>query len=528
MSPKVLDCTFRDGGYYNRWDFDLNLADKYLSAVQSAGVDAIEIGFRFSPKPTFYGPFAYSSDAFLRSLNLPEDIPVGVMVNGSDFADQFTDDMFDTCTNSPIDRVRIAIHFDRINQCEVPAMKLKKLGYEVGVNLMQAGGKSDQQIKDACKFISDWGVDFLYFADSLGDMSPSDIKHTLELMQSVWDGPLGFHGHDNKGQALSNTMAAIEAGATWVDSTMLGMGRGAGNTRTEYLLTELQAQGLPYAPESLFVLVLEDFTKLQDKYGWGSNLLYYLSAMNGIHPTYIQEMTSSLKYSVPIMLDGVKKLSSLESKSYSKQSLVNVLGGDGISVGGTWNPSERNWIKGRDVLVIAAGDGAQRHQQFLVQYAYRGNPLVVCLNSSTGFPNKHVDIYAVCDQTRLLVEVEKYKDFRKPVLMPALWADEEWNGISILDYGLEVKSHTWRHHETSCVMPGLLVAAYVFAALAEGGVKRILLAGFDGYGMSSELQEPMSEVFDLYDGPPLIAITPTSYNIAQRSVYEPEFTGEQC
>ena len=47
MSPKVLDCTFRDGGYYNQWDFDLDLAKKYLSAVQSSGIDAIEIGFRF-------------------------------------------------------------------------------------------------------------------------------------------------------------------------------------------------------------------------------------------------------------------------------------------------------------------------------------------------------------------------------------------------------------------------------------------------------------------------------------------------
>lgn len=527
MSTKVLDCTFRDGGYYNQWDFNSDLANKYLLAVCSSGIDAIEIGFRFSPKPTFYGPFAYSSDAFLRSLNLPEGISIGVMINGSDIASCSMQEMFSPAKNAPIDRVRIALHFGKIDECEFAAKDLKKLGYEVGVNLMQSGGKSDQQIKDACRIIADWGVDFLYFADSLGDMNSYNITHTLEIMRSEWNGPLGFHGHDNKGQALSNTMAAIDGGATWVDSTILGMGRGAGNTRTEYLLMELQAQGLPYSPDALFSLVLEDFSKLQSKYEWGPNLLYYLSAINGIHPTYIQEMTSSLKYSVLTMLDGIKKLGSSKSNSYNKQVLVNSLAGDGIEVEGTWNPRGTfDWLEARDVLVIASGDGAKRYQEALVEYVKHKSPLVICLNSNTGFPNEYVDLYAACDQTRLLVEVEKYKDFHKPVLMPKLWANNEWGNVSVLDYGLKVMSHTWRHRETSCVIPGLLVAAYVFAVLAEGGAKRILLAGFDGYGTRSELQEPMSEVFDLYDGPPLVAITPTSYSVAQRSVYEPEFTGE--
>lgn len=529
MSLQVLDCTFRDGGYYNQWDFDLNLVNKYLSAVQSAGINAIEIGFRFSPKLTFYGPFAYSTDSFLRTLDLPSDVAIGVMVNGSDIATYPIKKMFSSVENAPIDRVRIALHFTRIHECEAAAKELKSLGYEVGVNLMQAGGKSSDQIREACRIITHWGVDFLYFADSLGDMNPTDIVNVLEVMRSEWNGPLGFHGHDNKGQALNNTWAAIESGATWVDSTILGMGRGAGNTRTEYLLAELQAQGLPYSPDPLFSLALEDFSKLHEKYKWGHNLLYYLSAMRGIHPTYIQEMTSSLKYSVPVMLDGIKKLGSAKpvSNSYNKQLLVNALAGDGVTVEGTWTPSKAlGWTKGRDALVIASGTGARRHQKALIQYIQTTSPLVICLNSSTEFPNEHVDIYAVCNQTRLLVESEKYKIFGKPILTPSLWVvEQDWGDLKILDYGIKVRSHKWEPNHTACIIPGLLVAAYVFAALAEGGAKRIILAGFDGYETRSELQEPMAEVFDLYRGPPLMAITPTSYNILQRSVHEPEFTG---
>ncbi len=524
MLPRVLDCTFRDGGYYNQWDFDISLVNRYIQAVEYSGIDAIEIGFRFSSKSTFCGPFAYSSDAFLSRLNLPSGIPFGVMVNGSDVASSRIDKMFSPCKDAPIDRVRIALHFGKINECERPAKELKELGYEVGVNLMQTGGKSDDQIKEACRIISSWGVDFLYFADSLGNMNSEDVTHVIEVMLSEWDGPLGFHGHDNKGQALNNTFAAIKSGATWVDSTILGMGRGAGNTRTEYLLAELQAQGLPYSLDLLFHLALEEFSELQREYKWGPNLLYYLSAMHDIHPTYIQEMTSSLKYSVPVMLEGIEKLGASKSKSYNKQLLANALAGEGISVEGTWEPFE--WVKGKDVLVIASGDGARRHHVDLMQYVYRGSPFVICLNSSTGFPSEYVDVYAVCDQTRLLVEFERYKSFCKSILMPRLWIPELDSGdINILDYGIEVRPHEWLPKVNSCVIPGLLVAAYALAALADGGARRILLAGFDGYGTRSELQEPMSEVFDLYNGPPLFAITPTSYNISQRSIYDPEFIG---
>ena len=62
---KLLDCTLRDGGYYNKWDFDLNIVDRYLKAVRASSVDIVELGFRSFPKNTFMGPFAYTTDEFI-------------------------------------------------------------------------------------------------------------------------------------------------------------------------------------------------------------------------------------------------------------------------------------------------------------------------------------------------------------------------------------------------------------------------------------------------------------------------------
>ena len=81
--------------------------------------------------------------------------------------------------------------------------------------------------------------DVLYFADSLGNMREEDIIKTISLLRNNWFKDLGIHTHNNKGLALSNTLVALRNGVNWVDSTVRGMGRGAGNAETEILLSEL-------------------------------------------------------------------------------------------------------------------------------------------------------------------------------------------------------------------------------------------------------------------------------------------------
>ena len=96
---------------------------------------------------------------------------------------------------------------------------------------------------------------------------------------------IGIHAHNNKSFALINTLKAIDAGATMVDSTMLGMGRGAGNTCTENLLIELKKRKFDYRPKYL-ADTLPYFQLLKNKYSWGPNYYYHFSAANNIHPTH--------------------------------------------------------------------------------------------------------------------------------------------------------------------------------------------------------------------------------------------------
>ncbi|HAL45838.1 MAG TPA: pyruvate carboxyltransferase, partial [Phycisphaerales bacterium] len=171
----LLDCTLRDGGYYNSWDFDKEIVNRYLHSIATAGINVIEIGFRNPAKNKFLGAFAYCRDYFLQQLPLPEQCKIAVMIDAKDFSGDTktiitkVDELFSKKTQSPVDIVRICSQLEGIKTAETLAKRLNELGYQICVNLMQIAGKNSEQISNAIKEINKWNaVDILYFADSLG------------------------------------------------------------------------------------------------------------------------------------------------------------------------------------------------------------------------------------------------------------------------------------------------------------------------------------------------------------------------
>ena len=233
---KILDCTLRDGGYYNQWDFDISLVQKYLHSVKQAKIDIVELGFRFLHQKKFVlGPFAYSTDDFLNSLSLPSNNSYAVMINASELIDYAkgieaaVNLLFTDKKNSPVDIVRIATHFKELEQCKEIAKNLNKLGYRVFLNIMQITLLDSKTISEMSSDVRKWDlIEVLYFADSLGNMESESVSMIVDSISKEWVNEIGIHTHDNKNQALSNAMTAIESGVSFVDATILGMGRGAG------------------------------------------------------------------------------------------------------------------------------------------------------------------------------------------------------------------------------------------------------------------------------------------------------------
>ncbi len=526
---KILDCTFRDGGYYNKWDFNSSLVQKYLYALDSANIDVIELGFRNFPHDQFLGAFAYTTDNYIDTLNIDKSITVGVMIDAGSILnselsiDDAVNSLFQAKEKSRVDLVRIATHFECIEQCKEIAEALKKLGYQIGLNLMQPNAKSNQELSKIAGLIQRWDViDVLYFADSLGGMDGGDVVRILSALKSGWKGDIGFHAHNNKGLAVSNILTAIEQGIVWIDSTILGMGRGAGNAQTESLLLELEKYQLNYHASALFDLVLSEFTPLQNHYHWGESLLYSLAAKYNIHPTYIQEMLADNRYSNKEALQAVEFMSSIDASHYDQDLLLQARGN--INNPGSW--SAKDWCANKEVLILGSGASLQTYKQGIVQYIEANKPIVISLNVKHDFPTNMIDVYASSNESKMLSEATLYSQLNRSLAIPNLLLTKvlgrEVPINNLWDYGLNIKQNTFIAGETECTLPYELSLGYALSLANTGSAKNISMVGFDGYDRDDIRQIRMNELLDLYyqqSHVPVVALTPSTYHLSQGSIY---------
>ena len=528
----VLDCTLRDGGYYNDWSFPSNVVDDYLTAMAAANVDIVELGLRSLKNESFKGASAFTTDDYLNSLEIPESLLVAVMVNASELVGENTDleAVLETlfprdADSSPVDVVRIACHVHEFEKALPATNWLKEKGYAVGFNLMQVADRSEEEVKQLSKVASGYDIDALYFADSMGSMGPEQCIKIINWLRDSWTGALGIHTHDNMGKALQNTLTAIDHGVTWLDSTVTGMGRGPGNARTEELVIELaerQNEAINMIP--LMAIIRTYFQPLKNKCGWGSNPYYFLSGKYGIHPTYIQEMIS-IKLDEIQILEAINQLKNGEGKKYDV-NLVKSEFQKPISIKkGKWSPLKR--MKGREILLISSGPKLAEYQKEIEKFIIKNKLFVIAMNTSVKINKKLINMYVACNPLRLLADANPYKNIKSPIVLPASLLSKKlkkkFSNIKILDYGIGIQDNKFEFFSNCSYIPRLYNVAYALSVAASGKAKKILLAGFDGYSRQDRRLKIVDELFYLFSSAkssiPVIAITPSNYNIAKKSIY---------
>jgi 4-hydroxy 2-oxovalerate aldolase len=538
MSIILLDCTLRDGGYYNNWDFDPELVDDYLQAMADLEVDFVEIGFRSLKNDRFKGAFAYTTDTFLRTLRIPIALKarLGVMLNGAELCPSSSDDatleeklakLFAPAHESPVSLVRIACHLGEFVQCLPAAHWLSRAGYKVGFNLMQVATAGHDEIVSLVKIAQQYPLDVLYFADSLGSLEPDQTADLVKIFRSGWHGALGIHTHDNMGNAVANSLKAIEAGVTWVDSTVTGMGRGPGNAQTEFMALALAHKRSPAGQMTrLLELVNHRFKPLQASYGWGANPFYYLAGQYRIHPSYIQEMLADTRYDVSDILSVINHLKAHSGDRFSRGMLLAALNSYKGAQTGSWCPADL--LEGRPVLVVGPGQTVRRHREALECWIQQQKPVVIALNTCAQLPDDLIDLRAACHPVRLMADLDKYADLPQPLITPlnALSSDEaqELTAASrIHNYGITTEAGNFSANGNYCVLPAPLVFGYVLAVVLAGKAQAVYLAGFDGYGSGDPRTHEVQSLINLYReqpaAPALISLTPTCYEISTRSVY---------
>ena len=528
----VLDCTLRDGGYYTNWDFSRDIVDAYLKACGEASVDVVEIGFRNFASNRFMGAYAFSTDDYLRTLPVPESIRLAVMTDVKGLLAQAdgpvaaVDKLYGPADSSPVSVVRLAVHIRRATGTGDIVRRLADHGYDVTLNLMQTGNIPVDEAGAVVDELADLPLSVLYFADSFGNMTREQVQEVAARFRNGCDFPIGIHAHNNMGRAVDNTLTAMEAGCTWLDSTVCGMGRGAGNAQSEYLFLELAKRGMDTGDvRGLLRLALDQFGDLQRHYGWGPNVLYYMSGLYGIHPTYAQEMLGGSRYAADELLSTLEVLREGSGSSYSEGNLARAIdGGADVDFPGSW--SADGWAKDQDLLVIAPGSSLREHGDGLRLFIQRNQPKVLCLNVNEAVPGDLVDAYVLCHPDRLMGDLRFAVETGKPVIMPRRALPDGAPAIpvdQVLDYGLRTEAGAFQADPDGCVIPRQGTALYGLALAVAAAPRRLLLAGFDGYEVEDrrgmETNEILHRIMAIRPDLPMVSITPTRYPVEQNSLY---------
>ncbi len=294
---KVVDCTLRDGGLVNNFAFtDEFVKDLYRTNIK-AGVDYMEFGYKAS-KDIFskedYGKWKFCDEEDICAVvgNNDFDLKIAVMtdVGRTDYKNDILKKQ-----DSVIDMVRTATYIHQIPAAIEMIQDAHDKGYETTVNIMAISKVREDELSKGLEILAESDVDVIYLVDSFGAFYPEQMRQLTDMYMDIAEKHgkrIGIHAHNNQQLAFANTIEAVTKGASYLDATVSGMGRGAGNCYMESLLAFLRNPKYNLVPVMDFV---QKYIHAEREKGniWGYDIPYLLTGVLNCHPSSAIRFTGS-------------------------------------------------------------------------------------------------------------------------------------------------------------------------------------------------------------------------------------------
>ncbi|MDA9287094.1 aldolase catalytic domain-containing protein [Schleiferiaceae bacterium] len=506
---KILDCTIRDGGYYTNWDFDKDIIRRYFESMENLPIDYIEIGYRNPNLSGYFGEYYFLPEYTLKYCKELSSKNLAIILNEKDVRVEMLDDLLNPCQGI-IRLVRIAIDPKNFTRALDLAKGIKERGFEVAFNVMYMSNWSDYPDMISQLEGIENIVDYFYMVDSFGGVYPSDVRSTIKMVRSKTSVALGFHGHNNLELALANTLAAIEEGVEIVDATVTGMGRGAGNLKTELLLTVLDQKKMIKTDFNALSETTADFDGMQRTYEWGTSLPYMVAGANSFPQKTVMDWILKRCYSINSIVRAIGN--KVASPDYSHQF-----------------PVINSNINHEEVLIIGGGPSVQEHEDGILNFIQSRKGLVLIHSSSRNaklFQNVSVQQY-------LALVGNEGSRFEK------VYGNlNEYNGICLLppyprEMGtyvpIEVKPKTFELKDDDFFsLKRDTNTAIALQTAFSLNARKVFVVGYDGYS-NVEISQAQREIFNENDRiferiskeVELITLTPSKYSFLKKhSIYQ--------
>ncbi|MFD1991335.1 aldolase catalytic domain-containing protein [Paenibacillus nicotianae] len=290
---KIVDCTIRDGGLVNNWDFSVEFVQDLYKGLNEAGIEYMEIGYKNSPKllkgAEAAGPWRFLDDDFLRTV-IPQKgtTKLSALVDIGRVAEE---DILPR-EESMLDLIRVACYIKDVDKALQLVQTFHDRGYETTINIMALSNVMENELLEAFELINESVVDVVYIVDSYGSLDYKDMLYLVDKFKTnLPNKRLGVHTHNNMQMAFSNTLVAAEHGVELLDASVYGMGRAAGNCPTELLVTHLK--NTKYTLRPVLEIIDKHMIPLREKEEWGYIIPYMITGSLDEHPRSAMALRAS-------------------------------------------------------------------------------------------------------------------------------------------------------------------------------------------------------------------------------------------
>lgn len=465
---KVLDCTLRDGGYVNNWEFKKNNISKILSNLVNAGIDYIECGF-LKPKDYNEDQSLFSRIEQLDSLVSRDShsTKYTLMINFGEYDINTIPD----CRNKNI-MFRIAFKKTQLSEAIEYCKQLKNKGYGIFINPMHTNTYSISELLKLIEQVNTIQPVGFTIVDTTGGMKKKDIlTYFYTIISELNDNiALCFHSHNNLQLSFSNAQCLMEIcnnRELIIDSTVFGMGRGAGNLCTE-LITQYINDNYNghYDIVPILKIVDEQINPIFAKTPWGYSVPYYLAATNHCHPNYAKYLVDKQTVPVEIINKLLQNIPNNKKAGYDV-NLIKQIYLDNFSK----NVDDKKVIQdlkeklaGRKVLLLAPGKSLLTERNKITEFIKSQKPFTVSLNF---IPNDYgIDMAFVSNMKRF----SSLENFDKPVFVTSN-IEQIPEDAKVLNYSSYLNNS--KMYDNAALM--------FLKVLIRVGIKEVFIAGLDGF-----------------------------------------------
>ena len=480
-SVRVLDVTLRDGGCVIDFNFGQAYMNQILHALEQSGVDMIELGYVDSKKGSEHGRTQYCDEQVIKQYFLKQKKPGITYVAMFDFG-KFDPETLAQNDGCGVDGFRVAFHKkDRFHVIEAAKTVLRK-GYKLFIQPMTVMRYSDRELLELIELVNTELADAsaFYVVDSFGEMRENDLNRIVHLVDhNLKPGmPMGFHSHNNLQLSYSNAVTMLKFFTDrdlMIDSSVLGMGKGAGNLNTELFLEHLNLfYNKQYQLHPLLELIDQVINTIRAEYYWGYSIEYYLSSINHCTPSYAGHFYKKHMLTVEQVSELLGMIAEEKKISFDKEYAEQLYLAYNARRHADDDPTIqllKDRIKGKPVLLIAPGRMV-REQEAMIR-AELSNPDIVSisLNEMCGFETDYV-------LTTRKDAFEKASNAGRQIIATSGVCEDQFEKVHVIDY------EKWITVENGVQDSSGIVALKLMAAC---GASDLLLAGFDGFSANMNL-----------------------------------------